>query len=437
MATPTLETTRPGILSRLPVARRLRLPAPDRPPPFGANFSKLWAATAVSNLGDGVRDAALPLLAATLTRDPALVAGVAVAGRLPWLLVSLVSGAIVDRVDRRRLMAAANLFRAAAVGLLVVSSATGMAQLPLVYVVAFALGVAETLFDNAFLSITPAVVPRSRLEAANGRLEAAMVVCNEFAGPPLGGVLFAIAATVPFALDGASFAVSALLILSMRGTFRPVSLDPPARRSIRSEIGEGLRWLWSHRFLRSLSAMAAVVNLLLTATLSIFVLFALEVLGSGELGYGLTLSAFGGGGLIGGLAAAAISRRVGAVRTITGIILLAAASQAVLGLSSDLVLAAGMIALVSFSGSVWSVLTNSLRQGLIPDRLLGRVTSAHRLLSFGAMPLGALLGGLVGRSLGLRAPFLLAAVGLAVLGLAARRLLGPIPIPEPEAAEVV
>lgn len=435
MATRIVERKRrSGILARFPVPGRA--PEAERPPAFGANFTKLWAATAVSNLGDGIRDAALPLLAATLTRDPVLVAGVMVAGRLPWLLVSLVSGAIVDRVDRRRLMGAVNLFRALAVGLLVVSTASGVARLPLVYVVAFSLGVAETLFDNAFLSITPSVVPRARLAAANGRLEAAMVVCNEFAGPPLGGLLFAAAATIPFALDGASFAVSAMLIYAMRGAFKPVSLGTPARPSIRSEIAEGLRWLWHHRFLRTLSAMAAVVNLLLTATLSIFVLFALEVLGSGELGYGLTLAAFGGGGLIGGLTAAGIARRFGAVRTIRGVILLAAVSQVLLGTSSQLLVAAAMIAVVSFGGSVWSVLTNSLRQGLVPDRLLGRVTSAHRLLSFGAMPLGALLGGLVGRSLGLRAPFLLAAAGLAILGLAARRLLGPLPIPETDAAAV-
>lgn len=417
------------MIARVPIVRGVLRPDATTEP-LGSEFSKLWAATAVSNLGDGIRDAALPLLAATLTRDPALVAGVFVAGRLPWLVFSLVSGAVVDRVDRRRLMAAVNTFRALAVGMLAIFAASGLAALPLLYVVAFLLGVAETLFDNAFLSITPSVVPRGRLEAANGRLEAAMVVCNEFAGPPLGGLLFAAAATLPFALDGATFAVSAALILTMRGRFKPVSLDPPVKRSIRTDIAEGLRWLWGHRFLRNLSGMAAAVNLLLTATISIFVLFALDVLGAGELGFGLALAAFGVGGLAGGLMAAGISRRLGATATISGIILLAAASQLVIGLSSDLALAAAMIAVVSFSGSVWNVVTMSLRQALVPDRLLGRVTSAHHLLSFGAMPLGALLGGFLARSFGLRAPFLVAFAGLALLGLAARRLAGAIPIPE-------
>ena len=168
---------------------------------LGPDFAKLWTANAVSNLGDGVTLVAGPLLAASLTRDPRLVAGLAVAQRLPWLLFSLVSGALVDRLDRRLLMVRVDAARCVAVGLLGVAVLADAASLPLLYVVFFALGTAETLFDNAAVSILPAVVPRAQLARANGRLLGAQMVANELVAPPLGGLLFAAAAAVPFLLD--------------------------------------------------------------------------------------------------------------------------------------------------------------------------------------------------------------------------------------------
>ena len=173
---------------------------------LGPDFAKLWTANAVSNLGDGVTLVAGPLLAATLTRDPRLVAGLAVAQRLPWLLFSLVSGALVDRLDRRRLMVRVDAARCLAVGGLGVAVLADAATLPLLYAVFFALGTAETLFDNAAVSILPAVVPKDRLARANGRLLGAQMVANELVAPPLGGLLFATAAAVPFLLDAGTFA---------------------------------------------------------------------------------------------------------------------------------------------------------------------------------------------------------------------------------------
>jgi hypothetical protein len=175
---------------------------------LGPDFAKLWTANAVSNLGDGVTLVAGPLLAASLTRDPRLVAGLAVAQRLPWLLFSLVSGALVDRLDRRLLMVRVDAARCVAVGLLGVAVLADAASLPLLYVVFFALGTAETLFDNAAVSILPAVVPRAQLARANGRLLGAQMVANELVAPPLGGLLFAAAAAVPFLLDAGTFAAA-------------------------------------------------------------------------------------------------------------------------------------------------------------------------------------------------------------------------------------
>jgi MFS family permease len=154
---------------------------------LGPEFRKLWAANAISNLGDGVAAVAGPLLAASLTRDPLLVAGLVFAQRLPWLLFSLLSGALVDRLDRRRLMAGVDLACCLLLGLLGIAVLVDAATVALLYAAFFALGTAETLFDNAAVSILPAVVPAGGLPRANGRLLGARMVSEQLAGPPLGG----------------------------------------------------------------------------------------------------------------------------------------------------------------------------------------------------------------------------------------------------------
>jgi MFS family permease len=401
------------------VTTKVALPVATRRSRLGSDFSRIFAATTVSNLGDGIREAAFPLLAATMTRDPLLVAGVAAAGRAPWLLLTLVSGAIVDRVDRRTLMWRVDVFRAVVMAALAASVLSGAGSLPILYVCAFLLGTAETLFDNAAHAILPSVVGRENLERANGRLESAMMVSNDFAGPPVGALLFAFAVAVPLAADAASFALASILVFSVRS--RPGAVVVLERRSLRSDIAEGVRWLRGNSVLRSLSLTAAAVNLLVHGTWAIFVLYSLQVVGTGRIGFGILISAFAVGGVIGGMFASRIALR-GPGRAITTAILLAAGSELVMGLFPHGVVIAGMLILLGFAGALWNVVTTSLRQRLVPDRLLGRVNSAHRMLSWGSIPIGALLGGLVARSFGLRAPFLLAAVILAGLAVVTRGL---------------
>ena len=214
---------------------------------LGPEYRKLWTASTVSNLGDGVTLVAGPLLAASLTRDPLLVAGLAFAQRLPWLFFSLISGALVDRLDRRMLMVAVDAFRTVLLGFLGLAVLSDFVSIPLLYVVFFLMGTVETLFDTASVSILPAVVPRESLEKANGRLFGAQIVSNEFAAPPLGGFLFAVAASVPFFLDAGSFAAAAVLMLFMRGKFRVERPEGTLPTTLRAEISEGLRWLWGNR----------------------------------------------------------------------------------------------------------------------------------------------------------------------------------------------
>lgn len=164
-------------------------PAPSRGP-----FQKLWAATATSNLSDGISLAAAPLLAATVTHDPALIAGITVAQRAPWLVLAFISGALADRLDRKRVAQAANWIRVAAFTTLALAVLGDAVSMPLLYAVFFAIGTAETLYDSSSSAWLPTLVDPDDLGRANGRLQTTFVICNEFVGPPLGGFLFASAA---------------------------------------------------------------------------------------------------------------------------------------------------------------------------------------------------------------------------------------------------
>ena len=384
----------------------------------GTGFARLWGAAGVSNFGDGVYGTALPLLAATLTRDPLLVSLVSFAEWLPWLLFGLLSGALLDRWDRRRVMGTSTPGGAAppcgprSPRALAGGAAMGVVLLG---IVGFLLGTGQTLVDTGSHSILPALVSRDpeRLERANGRLVGTQVVTQELAGPPVGGFLFSLSAWTPFAVDAVSFAAGSALVASIRGHFGPAAEDlgPGGRRtSLRTEIAEGLRWLAAHRVLRATAAMVAVVNLLAAGGGAVMVLFAQEKLGVDAVGFGLLFSGSAVGGVLGSLVAARVTRVVGTARVVVWTMVASALAYLVFGLSSDPWLAGVMFGLVGFLTVVFNIILGSLRQALTPDRLLGRVISAFRLFSYGAVPLGSLLGGVLARSFGLRAPFVVAGV---------------------------
>ncbi len=384
-------------------------------PALGRSYRRLLSASVISNLGDGVTLAAMPLLAASLTRDPESVALVTVFTTLPWLLSALISGALADRLDRRLLMGRTDLFRMGAMGALGAIVLAGEETIPLLCVVAFVLGTAECLFDSTSLAILPMVVERDHLEQANSRLFAAEIVVNEFAGPPLGALLFAAAAAAPFLLDAASFAVAATLVLTMRGSFRP-PVRP--RASLRVDIGEGIRWLRGHSLLRTLALALGVMNFLERAILAVFVLYALEVLELSASGYGLLLAAGAVGAVVGSLIAPGLSERLGAGRMLVCCMLGFGVTALVPALWANTIAVAISSAISFMFGIAWNVVTVSLRQALVPAHLLGRVASVYRLFGLGTMPIGAAIGGVLADAFGLRAPFFLTAGVTLVAGIA-------------------
>ncbi|MEV6844762.1 MFS transporter [Actinoplanes sp. NPDC051411] len=375
--------------------------------PLGADFWKLWASSAVSNLGDGVTMVAGPLLVASISPDPAAVAGAAFAQQLPWLLFALISGAWADRLDRRRLVVAVNVVRGGALGVLALAVAAGSAGVPLILIVCFVLGTGETLADTASAAFVPALVPPVSRPRANSLLYANFNLINQFAAKPLGAWLFVVAASLPFGLNAATFGVSALLVASLR----PLPATGRSGR-LRSEISFGVRFLFAHRLLRTLAVTMAVANLVFCAAFAVFVLYATQRLGLSDIGYGVLLLAFAVGGFLGTLVASRLLQAVGASRLLRLGLLVEVALHTTLALTTNPLVAALMIVIFGIHTTVWGVVVTTIRQRDIPAELYGRVTSVYSLTDVAGAALGSLLGGLYATAFGLTATYAAAAVAM-------------------------
>ena len=384
--------------------------------PRNRAFQRLWIGTAAANLADGIVLAAAPLLAAAITHDPVLVSGLVVAQRVPWFAFTLLSGALVDRRDRRALLVAANVARACALGVLAISLSAGVKSLPILYATVFALGMAETIEDTAALAVLPAIVPREQLERANAQIYTAQSLLNDLIGPPLGGVLFAVAAVAAFATGAAAFAVAGIALAALP-LARPAHQDAPIEPML-AAIGEGFRWFWGNRLIRIVALMSGAVNMFTFAAIGVLVLFAEQRLGLDARGYGLLIAGGAVGGVAGGLLADRLVRLLGSGPTIFLSNLLPGLALVGLGATRSPAVAAAMLAVDSFTAMPAIVVVVTLRQAGVPDRLIGRVTSAYRMIAIGALPVGALLGGVLARRFGLSAPFYAGGAALAVLAFA-------------------
>jgi MFS family permease len=280
--------------------------------------------------------------------------------------------------------------------------------MPILYVAALVLGIGETLFDTAAQSILPSVVTREQLSDANGRLQAVELTTNSFIGPSLGGLLAALALTSAFAASSGAYLVAALCLVGITGSFRPERTGPPT--NMRADIAEGVRFVWDSSVLRTLGIMLGITNLAFMAHWSIFVLFATGPMGLSNSGYGIVLATSAIGGIAGSWAGPMLERRFGRARCLFGAIVMFGATLAVPAFTNDVAANVLAFVLASFGSVVWNVITVSLRQRITPDRLLGRMNSAYRLLGWGTMPIGAALGGAIAEIWGLRPTFAVAAL---------------------------
>jgi MFS family permease len=401
---------------------------------LGPNFHKALVASGFANLADGVFQVALPLLAVQLTRSPLLIAGVAIAARLPWLLAP-VAGALADRLDRRQTMLRVNLVRTVLLGGLALAVAADQASLVLLYAVAVLLGVAETLFDTSAQSLLPALVARDDLSRANSRLFAVELLANVFLGPPLGGLLAAAGLALAMGFPAAAYLAGAGCLALIAGSFRPVTDQPAGSTRLRDDVVEGIRFVWRHPVLRPLAVMLGAQNLAFQAVFSVFVLFAVAPgpMGLSEAGFGTLLAAFGVGSVLGTWLAVPAERRLGRVRILVLSVLLSAVTLVVPVLTTSAVLVGTSFVVSGVAMVLWNVITVSLRQRITPDRLLGRMNATYRLVGWGTMPIGSFLGGALAEWLGLRATFLVAG-GLVLVTMAGFRFVTESAIARADAA---
>lgn len=432
-----------------------------KPVRLGANYRRLIAASGISNLGDGIGTIAYPWLASAVTRSPLLISIVVVVQRLPWLVFSLPAGVITDRFDRARIMVLSNMARA---GLTVVvalavlgrqdslpgpdelealakttGGGTDVALYLMVLLATMLLGIGEVLYDNANQSFLPHVVDKSQLEKANGRLWSVELIANSFVGPPLGAWLLIGVFALPFFVDAATFAVSAVLIALISlpvAAVTPTAPNDGGRTTTESpswtaDIKEGFLWLWNHEFLRSLAIVLGLLNMLGTLGGASLVLFAQEELSTSPTEFALMTVGPAIGGVVGGWTASTISTRIGSGPSLLLALGGGGVTSIVIGLTSSWIIVAVMFGLFMLLAVLWNVITVSLRQSIIPDELLGRVNSVYRFFAWGMMPIGALLGGLLvagvdavgSRSWALRSPWLVAgAAQILLLAYGGRKL---------------
>jgi MFS family permease len=385
----------------------------DRP----SRFWRLWTANSLSNLGDGLYQFALPLLALDITRSPSLVSGVTLMLTLAWPIFGLHAGSVVDRLDRRAILLGVSVLRLATLALLTAAIATDSLSLPMIYLAALVLGIGETLADTALTALVPSTVGPDRLEWANGRITAGQTITNTFLGPPLAGWLLGIGAGIVTGAATTLYGLAAIVLATLSGSSsrRPASEARPGWG-----VTDGFRFLWGHTTIRRLTLFTAAMNVWWAAWAALFVLFAVA---PGPLGltpavYGTLLVAMSVGGIAGSLWAGRIGRLLGVRNALlidlVGTVLLVG----VPAVTTEPWLVAIANVGAGFGTGVWLVLVSSIRQRLTPNPLLGRLYSASRLISWGVLPVSAAAAGIAAEFVGIRAVFAVGGVVSLVLAVA-------------------
>lgn len=448
---------------------------------LGASYWKLWSATAVSNLGDGISMVAYPWLASATTRSPLLIALIPLAQRLPWLIFTLPAGVITDRYDRRKIIVAMDFMRGIltlVVGFGVLAGAKSLPALAnithlqsthftlyfLLLITALLFGFMEVLRDNSAQTLMPSLVTSENLEKANGRMWSAESLTNTFIGPPVGSLLLGIALALPFFVDAGTFFFCAALIATLSGSFQSksagageVTISPSgddnnrphgvpssdvvgdaaavvasrAKGSFRTEINEGVAWLWKHDLIRSLAISLGLLNFAGSIFGAIYILYAQEILHTSVFIFALLGTAGAVGGIAGGMLGPKLSARLGSARSVRLALIFMPLFTLIMALTSSWQVVWFATAAETFFAVLWNVVTVAFRQSIIPPELLGRVNSVYRMLGWGSIPIGTLAGGLLvtfnsqamSRDWAMRSTFIGAAVvGVAIFFYAAPKL---------------
>ena len=393
------------------------------PARMGTPFRWLIGSSWLTNLGDGIEVAAGPLLIASLTQDPALVALAAFLQRLPWLLFGLYAGVLADRTDRRGMVVVANLLRAAVLVALAATLIADQQSIGIVLVAMLLLGTGEVFADTASGTLLPMVVAREDLGIGNARLMAGVVTQNQLIGPAVGAGLFAAGIALPFMTQALLVALGVVLVLRMRVP----AMELPAREPhVVRDIREGLRWTWNHPPVRTLTLAIVTFNVTWGAAWSVLVLYASERLGLGAVGFGLLTSVVAVGGLVGTFSYDWLERHARLASLMRIGLLIETFTHLGLALTTTPWVATAIMFVFGAHAFVWGTLSAAVRMRAVPTRLQGRVGSVYYLAVFGGILAGQAVGGAIAQLWGVTAPFWFAFVGSALILALIWRALGDI-----------
>lgn len=382
------------------------------PARMGSGFRWLLGSSWVSNFGDGIAVAAGPLLVASQTDDPLLVAAASLLQYLPWLLFGLYAGVLADRLDRRRLMVFGNLARAAVLAVLAAAIIGDVVNVAVVLASLFVLGTAESLVDTTASTLLPMVVEPEDLGVGNARLMFGSLTLNRLAGPPIGAALFGVGIALPFVTQAVCMALSALLVAKMALTHVP---SPVAHAPVRADIADGIRWLWGHPPVRTLTLTVVSFNVTFGAAWSVLVLLATDRLGMGDVGYGLLTTS----GALGGVLCTSIygwlERRIGLANIMRAGLIIETGTHLTLAITRVPAVALATFFVFGMHEAAWGTTAITIRQRAVPAEFQGRVGSVYMAGVFGGLVVGSALGGVLASVWGITGPFWFAFVGSGII----------------------
>lgn len=385
---------------------------------LGRPFWTLWAAFSASNFGDGLSLVAMPLLAVQLTDDARLVAAVTMFQYLPFLLIGLPAGVVLDRFDRRWIAAIAQTVRAIVLGGLALAIVTERGGIVALMVSSFLIGTSEVMTDGGLPALVRDLVRSDQLEVANARLMATQRVTNAFIGPPLGALLFAVDSWLPLLVAAGLSLLSVAGLTRLPGRYRPEQSDQPAPLHVQASMG--LRYVWSHPVLRPLALAVATFSFVGAACNAIFVVLVTERLGRGGLTFGTLLSVEALASVATTFVVAAFIRRTTHSTSMRFSIIAFSLSSVVLGLTTVVAVAFLAVLIRGMADPMWNVVSSTVRQRLVPDEVFGRMMTAYLFIAWGMKPVGALLGGIVAEAWGAHWVYYGSAVGVGSLFVLAR-----------------
>jgi len=393
---------------------------------LGSGFNRLFGASVISNLADGLLATAAPLLAISLTKDPVLISLLSALVMLPWLLFAIPIGLIVDRVDKRLLMTLTNCLRFIIAGLLAFSISADFISIYWLFLAAFLIGICEVASDTAAQSLIPVLVEKKHFDRANSRLNIAETVIQGFIGAPLSGFLYASAIVLPFVLNSLGFLIAAIFVFLIPAHLivdSRAKTDPkPEKKSFTADIKFGLKYLWDDRDLRVLVTFTTSLGFFYSLSTSTTILFLTETLKLEPKYFGVLMAAAGSGGVFGALVTPKIAKKFGRGNVLAIAIFISSFSVLLEAVSPNYWFF-GVVGFISaFFITNWNILLMSCYQVLIPKDLYGRIHGARRTFVWGMMPLGAFLGGVIAQA-GLRTPLLVGGAATTVISLAAARFI--------------